>query len=95
MQAQTIVCFKALDSFMEEYKKNPTVFSELYDQKIKLLGFVDSGKMDGKKYHLLCKKVLAESEKYGYINNIVRKSKAILRCSLSVLMEILMDGLKM
>ena len=64
MQAKGIVSFKVLDSFMEEYKKNLTVYVELYEQKIKLLEFVEQGKIDGKKYHALCMKVMTETEKY-------------------------------
>ena len=54
MDVKTIFTFKALDSFMEDHKKNSATYIELYDRKIKLLEMVDQSKIDGNKYHALC-----------------------------------------
>lgn len=63
MDVTTLFTFKAIDSFMEEHQKNPTTFLALYDRKLKLLEMVDQGKIDGKKYHALCEKIMKTSNK--------------------------------
>ena len=69
MDVKKIFSFKVLDNFMEEYQKNVSTFTDLYNQKVKLLTLIDQGKINAKIYHQACQKLMNETDKYSSFVN--------------------------
>lgn len=57
MDVNAIYTFKVLDNLMDEHKKNPDLFAQLFEKKKKLLEKVESKQLDAGKYAKLTKKM--------------------------------------
>ena len=58
MDVNAIYTFKVLDNLMDEHKKNPDLFVQLFEKKKKLLEKVESKQLDADKYAKITKKML-------------------------------------
>lgn len=53
---------------MEEHSKNSQLFDQLFKKKQKLLENVSAGKLDAKKYAIICQKIMNETKEYAFEN---------------------------